>query len=1766
MKKGYSSEEEFTVVINNGGHYSLWNNALCIPNGWSSHGATGTKEHCLANIEKICAKKLTLNTETIVGNTLKSNLCIHAIFEAQALRNPDAIAVFSGKHCITYGELNKQANRVARIIKSQVDTPSFHVAVCIERKAELVIAVLAVLKSGGIYIPLESNFPDERLETMTRQCNAQILLTNSMLAERFTEFPGKIICADRIQSQSFPDAGENLHEDLPEGNLSHIIYTSGSTGEPKGVMMRHDSLASNIKAFLNRIEIRPDDVYLHTASIAFTSSLRQFFAPLCSGASIVIANDEERTNPLALLKLIKKQGVTVLDTVAAFWENLNHTIDSLNENSRQSLLANRLRLILSSGGKLPTRIPENWRKRFPQRIQLVNMYGQTETSGNIVIYDIPDTFPDNLDVVPLGQSIKGIQIHILDERLNMVPPGIAGEICIGGSSISTGYLHQPSLTAQKFVPDPFNPIPGARLYRSGDLGRRLPDGTIKFIGRKDFQVKIRGFRIEPEEIEAALLKINGVMEAVVMGQDDIGGEKQLVAYVAFDSPEAAFSVSAMRTVLKKKLPEYMVPSVFMILDSLPLTANGKVDRSALPEPDRLRPDVEDVFIPARTQTEELVADIWRAMLGIKRIGIQDNFFELGGHSLLATRVISRIREVFSLELSLRSFFEAPTVSGIVEHIEAVRESQQGLHVLPINAVCRDSDLPLSFAQQRLWFLSQLDPESAAYNIATGIYLQGDLRIDILERSLTEIVRRHEVLRTVFREIGNRPVQVIQPPAAFDLQIVELHGSNKTERMHRAQRLASEEAQRPFDLFAGQLFRALLVRLEPQEHLLVLTIHHIISDAWSIDIVRRELVALYQAFIQGQPSPLAELPVQYADYAIWQREWLAGRVLDEHLTYWRTKLSDGLQTLQLPIDRPRPAVQTNKGANENFTIPRGIAKKLKDFSQQNEVTLFMTMQAAFKVLLFRYTGQTDFAVGTPVANRNLTEIEDVIGFFVNTLVLRTDLSENPRFVDLLRKVRETTLGAYDHQDLPFEQLVEALSPARDTSHSPLFQVIIAFWNMTSTSAELPGLIITPQTIDTQTSKFDLTMYIGEDDGGISGRMEYNTDLFDPQTIKRMVGHLEILLGSIAETPHKRLSELPLLTEREQRQILTEWNSTQRDYPAEKTLVHLFEEQVLRSPDAVAISSKNGQLTYQELNERSNQLAHYLIKQGVDPEVMVGLFAERSLEMVIAIYGIIKAGGAYVPLDPEYPTGRLEFMMADTNVSVLLTQQHLVDHLPEHQAKVICLDSGWGQIVGESTKNPIGGATPKNPAYVIFTSGSTGRPKGVVNEHRGIVNRLIWMQEKYALTPADHVLQKTPYSFDVSVWEFFWPLQVGASLIIAEPGGHKDSAYLVEIIKNNSITTMHFVPSMLEFFLEEDHVSECKSLKRVICSGEALSVELQRKFFERLDSQLHNLYGPTEAAVDVTYWKCRKHADSTIVPIGYPVANTQIYILDPNLSPVPVGVSGELYIGGVQVARGYLNRPDLTAERFIPDPFSNDPSARLYKSGDLARYLKDGAIEYLGRVDFQVKIRGLRIELGEIEATIDTFDAVSRSVASVWDAPGGDKRLVAYYSAKPEKKVDIAKLRLYLESKLPAYMVPQHFIAMDTIPLTQSGKADRKSLPEPTFKKPATNKYKKPAGRAESIVAEIWQELLGIDRIGVQDNFFELGGHSLLVLQMVQKLKHQFSKPIAVVDVFQLATVERLAAYLSDTQTGDANLRTSRDQGIKQREALKNQRLRMATRRI
>jgi amino acid adenylation domain-containing protein/non-ribosomal peptide synthase protein (TIGR01720 family) len=1046
--------------------------------------------------------------------------------------------------------------------------------------------------------------------------------------------------------------------------------------------------------------------------------------------------------------------------------------------------------------------------------------------------------------------------------------------------------------------------------------------------------------------------------------------------------------------------------------------------------------------------------------------------------------------------------------------------------IPTIAPRKNSDnLPLSFAQQRLWFLNQLEPDIPFYNISAALRLNGVLNITALEQCFNTIIQRHEILRTTFHVVDNEAIQVINSQQKLAIKLIDLTALPLHTRETEAQQLANKEAGQPFDLTTGLLVRSTLLRLSEAEHILLFTMHHIVSDGWSTDILMREVATLYESYCNGNPSPLPELPIQYADYAVWQRQCLQGEILTTHLDYWKQQLGNNLPVLELPTNRSRPHVQSYRGSIQSFQIPQGVTFALKTLSQEEGCTLFMTLLAAFKVLLYRYTGNEDIVVGSPIANRDRSQIEGLIGFFVNTLVLRTNLSDNPTFRELLRKVREVTLGAYDHQDLPFDLLVEELKPQRDLSHTPLFQVMFVLQNAPMSAVELSGLTLQALASESSTAKFDLTLLMEETESGIRGALEYNTNLFDAATIARMAEHLQTLLAGIVANPEQQIAQLPLLTANEQHQLLM-WNQTHAEYSLDKCIHELFEEQVEKTPNAVAVVFADRQLTYQELNTKANQLAHYLQNLGVKPETSIGICIERSLEMVVGLLGILKAGGAYIPLDPAYPQERLAFMLADANVSILLTQQHLLDLLPQTSASTICLDRDWEKIPRHSNHNPNSTVRSENLAYVIYTSGSTGQPKGVMIPHRAICNHMLWMRSEFPLTASDRVLQKTPFSFDASVWEFYAPLLAGGQLILAKPGGHQDNDYLLDSIAQQQVSIVQFVPSQLRSLVTESKISNCQSLRRVFCGGEVLANDLRSSFFDKMPNvELCNLYGPTEATIDTTYWRCQSEEEQKTVSIGKAIANAQIYLLDSYLQPVPIGVPGEIYIGGAGLARGYLNRPDLTDEKFIPNPFLS--GTKLYKTGDLARYHPNGNLEFIERIDGQVKLRGFRIELGEIESKLNQHLQIKQAVVLVREDLPGEKRLVAYLVPDREQLPTVSELRSFLKNSLPDYMVPSVSIALNALPCLPNGKVDRKALPAPDNARPNLQAvFVTPRTPVEEILVRIWSEVLRLKNVGINDNFFELGGDSILSLQVIAKA-NQAGLQLTPKQIFEYQTIGDLA---------------------------------------
>jgi amino acid adenylation domain-containing protein len=1686
--------------------------------------------------------------------------CIQQLFEEQVERAPDNVAVVFEDRQLTYAQLNARANQLAHYLRTLGVGPEVLVGICLERSLEMVIGLLGILKAGGAYVPLDPEYPKERLASMLEDTQAPVLLTQQRLMAELIEDRGSkpvlspstklrinsaegiedgdsrssiansrihVVCLDTEWEAIAQEGEENAVSSATARNAAYVIYTSGSTGQPKGVMIEHCGLSNTLNWLSDILELSTQDRCLLKTPITFDAAGREIFPTLIAGGCLVIAEANGHRDCRYIADIIRNEGISIFHCVPSFLWLL------MEEPALDGAAA--LRAVMCGGEALLPQVVMRFRHRSGAK--LYNVYGPTEAIIDSTYWLCEGTGAHS--TIPIGRPIPNARMYILDEALRPLPLGVPGNLYIGGVSLARGYLDRPELTAEKFVPNPFSEEPGARLYKTGDLARYLPDGNIEFLGRADHQVKIRGFRIELGEIEAALDQHPAVREAVALAREDTLGEKRLVAYVVVEQ-ESRPAANDLRSFLKEKLPEHMVPALFVLLDTLPLTPNGKVDRRALPAPDRTRPELDKTFVAPRTPTEELLSEIWAQVLDIERVGIHDNFFDLGGHSLLATQVVSRIREAFQVELPLRRLFEVPTVAGLAESIEVADRAGQNLVAPPILPVPRDGNLALSFAQQRLWFIEQLAPGNSAYHIPAAIRLRGPLNLAALEQCLNQIVQRHESLRTTFAMVDGQPVQVIAPALTIELPVVDLRNLPEAERETEVRRLVTEGAMRPFDLSQGPLVRVALLRLGDEEHVGLLTMHHIVSDGWSTGILIREIARLYVAFSSGGSLSLPELPIQYADFAHWQRQWLQGEVLETQLAYWKQQLAGAPPLLDLPTDRPRPDLQTFRGAHQSLMLPKTLTEGFKALGRQEGVTQFMTLLAAFKVLLYRYTSQDDLIVGTPIANRNRLETEGLIGCFVNALVLRTDLSGNPCFRDLLRRVREVCLGAYAHQDLPFDRLVEELRLKRDLNRNPLFQVMFVLQNASARAVELPGLTLSPVEGDSETAHFDLTLVVVDADQGLTASFVYNTDLFEAATIARMLGHFQILLEAMVADPEQRLSDLPLLTDAERQQLLVEWNDTKTDYPRDLSIHQFFEAQAKRTPDAIAVVFEREQLTYGELNRRANQLAHYLRALGAGPEVPVAVCLERSLDMIIGLLGILKAGGAYVPLDQAYPQERLSLMLKDAQVPMLLTQKRLVVGLPECEARVVCLDSVWEAIASESAENPSNATRPENLAYIIYTSGSTAQPKGVLVSHGSIADHCRSAERYYELNAGDGVLQFASLSFDVSLEEILPALMVGAKLVVMGTDMWQPAEFHRKISEFGltvlNLPSAYWQELARQWAVVPELVPNIQPRLFIVGGDTMLPDGLDLWQRTPVNSvRLLNAYGPTETTITATAFECGPllcdNRTFQRIPIGRPLANRETYILDNYGNPVPVGVPGELHIGGVGVGRGYLNWPDLTAEKFVPNPFSEEPGARLYKTGDLARYLPDGNIEFLGRVDHQVKIRGFRIELGEIEAALDQHPAVREAVVLAPEDAPGEKRLVAYVVAERELLPTTTDLRSFLKEKLPEHMVPALFVLLDALPLMPNGKVDRRALPVPDRARPELEKaFVAPRDDLELQLAQIWEEVLGVRPVGVKDNFFELGGHSLMAVRLFALIEKRLGRKLPLTTVFQGATVEHLASVL------------------------------------
>ncbi|CAM1366015.1 amino acid adenylation domain-containing protein [Tenacibaculum xiamenense] len=1609
------------------------------------------------------------------------------LFSTQVGKNPEAIALVDKEEKLSYKELDELSNQLSNYILANHNISNETlIAVTLERSNWLIVSFLAVLKSGGTYVPIDPSYPEERKEYIKTDSNSSFAIDKAFL----TSFKKDI---DKYDNAT-PDVVVKAND------LAYVIYTSGSTGKPKGVMIEHYSIINTILSQIADFSIDTNDSCLQFASPSFDASIWEIGIALLSGASLCIVSEEGKSDVSLFKKFIEEQIVTFATLPPAFLQLLE--VEDIPT----------IKTLVTAGEAIPLKLA----KAFSENYNYVNAYGPTETSI------CATTFNGKIgDLVPIGKPIHNTEVYILNDSNELLPSGVVGELCVGGRGVARGYLNREELTNEKFIQNPFKEE--GRIYKTGDLAKWLPDGTIEFIGRKDSQVKIRGYRIELGEVENVLSTLTEVNQCCVLAKSDASGNKQLVAYVVV---EGDFDKEVLQDELLKTLPEYMVPMIWVELEEIPVTSNGKLDRKALPEPDGSMLSTQEYVAP-RNETEEQLVIIWQELLNIEKIGVYDNFFELGGHSLLVTRLVSLIRKDLGVEVAIRDIFEHATIAGQALHVLTCSRAT----ILPeVVAQEKEGNIPLSFNQERLWFLDQLQEGSEEYHIPVIEPLQGNINIEAVEKALRIIVDRHEILRTVIYEDEGVGYQKV-----ISSEDWLLHKVIPSEEMDLEEEVANFIAQ-PFDLSKDYMVRACLYDLGGDEYVLACVLHHISSDGISGIILMNEFSEIYSALLTKKEVALPELNLQYSDYAIWQRSYFAGDVLESQLGYWENKLK-GASTLKLPTDYVRPSIQNNEGSSIILGVGEELTTSVKALCTQHGVTPFMFTLSVFKVLLSRYSGQDDICVGTPIANRIQYELEGMIGFFVNTLALRSDLSGDPSFKEVLSRIKETTLDGYDHQLTPFEKVVDRVVTTRDMSMTPLFQVMFDYHNEDADNKE-EGENIEKNTesrydsLD-RTAQFDLTLDVSEEGSEIVLSLNYCTALFKQETIVRMLDHYKELLTSIVNDIDKSISETTILTKKEETQLLNVFNSTEVNYPLDKTVIDLFVDQVKKTPAAIAATFEEGVLSYEELDERSNQLAHCLVTQDVKSDELIGLCVERGLNMIVGVLGILKAGAAYVPIKPDFPKDRIEYLLEDTQCSLVVTNLESQETLESfsNNVQLIVLEnvSDYATTQVELTYNS------NDLAYIIYTSGSTGLPKGAMIEHAGLLNHLLLMIDELKMTNESVVAFTAPFTFDISVWQMLSALLCGGSITVYSEESILDIKGFESSLSKESVSHLQLVPSYVSSLLESGvSVEGLSNLSHFLVTGEAATKSLLDNWFSLYPNvPVVNAYGPAEAADDITLHIMNESPSGVVVPIGKPVANMDVYVVDKLGNLCPIGVVGELWTAGIGVGRGYLNRPELTKEKFIDNPFTQN-GGRLYKTGDLGRWLPDGTLEFVGRSDDQVKIRGYRIELGEIENALSQVAGVQNCCVVAMKDQNEINRLVGYVVVEGEFNKE--KVQDALKDSLPEYMVPMLWIALEEMPLTANGKIDKKSLPEPDTSQLSTREYVAPRDEIEEQLVAIWQELLGVEKIGVNDDFFELGGHSLLATRLVSLIRKELEREIAIRDVFEYTTIASLAIRVSEQSKG------------------------------
>ncbi|GCE14613.1 hypothetical protein KTT_44720 [Tengunoibacter tsumagoiensis] len=1617
-----------------------------------------------------------------------------ALFEQQARLYAEKPALVFADRSLSYRELNGQADSLARSLIDQGVRPEMRIGLYFQRSLEMIIALLGVLKAGAAFVPLDPAYPRERIAFLLADAHLSFVLTHSTLRAELSSVEATVLSLDTLAPVVDATDGGAFHVE-PEQS-AYVIYTSGSTGVPKGVVVTQRGLSHLAHAFVAAIAPVATDHILQFASLSFDASLSEIVSAFSVGATLYLAEKEDLIPGPALEATLLRNAISVVTLPPSIL----------------ALLPQRtypaLRTIVVAGEACPASLVERW----GSHVTFINAYGPTEIAVCATTVQCHPQQP-----VTIGSPLASTSVYLLDEDLQPVPSGTVGELYLAGPGLARGYLERPALTAERFLPDPFAAKPGARMYRTGDLGRLAGTGELEFLGRIDFQVKLRGFRIELGEIEAVLSQHPLVQEAVVLLREDRPADPRLVAYLKLH-PESPFSWHQLRADLAQRLPVHMVPGTVVVVEQWPLTLNQKIDRAALPAPANAAASVDERYVAPQTPIEESLAEIWSSVLHVERVGRFDHFLELGGNSLLTTQVQARIRDELKLELPLKVLFRQQTIAELAESL--VVEQAQEVQPLSLGPrICHES-VPLSYSQERVWFLQQLDPSSKAYNAQAAIRLSGQLVIEAFEQSLSEIVRRHEIFRTTFSAHHGIPAQTIHPPFSVNIPLIHLEHLSPDEQDRSLSQVMQETFSQPFDTAQLPLVRWILVCLSDTESVFLHVEHHFIHDGWSFAVFLRELCTLYAAFVKGERSPLPPLPLQFADFVLWQREWMEGTEAASQLSYWLQQLADHPARLELLTDRPRPLVQTFRGSVERITLSDSLYQQVRAYCRQEHCTLFMFLFSAFLLLLYRYTDQDDLCIGTGIANRRFREIESLIGMIINTVVLRAHLSKQLTFRELVEQVRQVTLDAYAHQDLPFGKVVEALQPERNASYSPLYQVAFSFHDSPLPPLTMPDLTLElNEGLSNHTAKFDLNVIViprreqfvgqaaAEQNQAVFLLWEYNTDLFDRSTIQRFIAHYEQILTSVLQDDHQSLQSVPLLTRTEREQILVTLGHTQGPAVREEaTLQQVFDEQVQRNPSAPALHFADEQLSYGEVNQRANQLAATLRMHGVTFETPVGIFMERSASAIISMLAVLKLGGTYLPLDPDYPLERLLFMLQNVNAPFVVSQQELYERLSGYQGTILSLTDFWSEPTEWSGENIVTSCPATALASILYTSGSTGQPKGIGLTHQAMIATFYQETTYFSYTRPQRFSQISNLAFDAAAFEIWGSLLNGHLLVGIEREQSLSAPALQRIIEDQHIETCFLTTALVHQFARQTPAF-FKQLHTLFTGGEAAEARLINAIFEQGGpAALINCYGPTECT---TFATTKQLFPQTFVsvPIGRPVGSTQVVILDETLSPVPIGVAGEIYLGGIRLARGYPGRPDLTAERFIPNPFSALPGGRLYRTGDRARFLNNGDIEFLGRLDSQIKLRGFRIELAEIESVLEQHPLVASSLVILTHNPAGESCLIAYLvlTADAASLAETISWRSYLLTRLPEYMIPAQFVVLTTFPLTANGKIDRRALPAPDWEQSNKGEQEeRDRTQLEEAIAQIWEEVLGRTGLSLFANFFQLGGHSLLATQIVTRV--------------------------------------------------------------